>query len=329
MMSELVERYVNHVGRYLPEKDRTEIETELRSLIQDKLDDRYGRSPSQADVAKVLTELGDPRLMATSYGSQQYLVGPALYPHLMTTLRIGWMIIPSLAVVLNLIDIAASSAERTLIELAIELVAGAAEASLMFSAIVVLVFAILQHSGVKLDLQGSAFDPLKLPAVDDPRRVNRIETAFGITTGVLVSLALLNFVRIGGLSLSLNPSDPGNVIPIAMEWIPPAVIAMIAMAGLQIFVMVRNSWSVVLWVIETALEVFIGIALYFALWIPLFDHLLTVAPNLAKIPGMSSAAIIIGVSSVAIALINGGSKLISLWNRQRGIAAPLSRDTDI
>ena len=45
-MTELIERYVHQVGRYLPPKERAEIEAELRSQIQDQLDDRYAGSPT-------------------------------------------------------------------------------------------------------------------------------------------------------------------------------------------------------------------------------------------------------------------------------------------
>jgi hypothetical protein len=90
-MSELIERYVHQVGRYLPNKERAEIQAELRSQIQDQLDDRYEGAPTQADVAAVLKELGDPRRMAASYGGEQYLVGPDLYPVMMMVLRRGWV----------------------------------------------------------------------------------------------------------------------------------------------------------------------------------------------------------------------------------------------
>ena len=49
-MNDLVERYVNQVGRYLPGGERKEIQNELRSLIRDQLDDRYKASPTEDDV---------------------------------------------------------------------------------------------------------------------------------------------------------------------------------------------------------------------------------------------------------------------------------------
>ena len=37
---ELLERYVTEVGQHLPSKQRTDLEKEIRSLIEDALDDR-------------------------------------------------------------------------------------------------------------------------------------------------------------------------------------------------------------------------------------------------------------------------------------------------
>lgn len=94
-MSELVERYIHHVGRYLPKRERGDIEVELKSLIYDQLEDRYPQNPTPEQVAVVLRELGSPRQMAASYQNEQYLVGAELYPYMMMVLRHGWVIVPS------------------------------------------------------------------------------------------------------------------------------------------------------------------------------------------------------------------------------------------
>ena len=42
---ELIDRYVREVGRHLPRKNRADIETELRSLLVDNLEDLLKGSP--------------------------------------------------------------------------------------------------------------------------------------------------------------------------------------------------------------------------------------------------------------------------------------------
>ncbi len=78
---EKVERYVYAVTRKLPEKQRKDIEQELRGLIEDMLADRTGEgSPGEADIETVLTELGDPALLADSFRmGKKHLIGPDNY----------------------------------------------------------------------------------------------------------------------------------------------------------------------------------------------------------------------------------------------------------
>lgn len=86
----LIDRYVAEVGRHLPEKDRADIEAEIRSMVDDMLDER-GASASSADekvIASVLEQLGDPKLLASKYApSKRYLIGPDWYDLYLTTLK--------------------------------------------------------------------------------------------------------------------------------------------------------------------------------------------------------------------------------------------------
>jgi hypothetical protein len=77
---ETVERYIYAVTRKLPEKQRDDIEKELRGLIEDMLEDRTsGQEPSTADIEEVLIELGSPSEMADQYREKkQYLIGPGI-----------------------------------------------------------------------------------------------------------------------------------------------------------------------------------------------------------------------------------------------------------
>ena len=77
---ELIERYVNDVGRRLPKKQRDEVRRELRSALLDAVEPSEGE-PSEADVVAALTRMGPPETVAASYRpADQYLIGPELYP---------------------------------------------------------------------------------------------------------------------------------------------------------------------------------------------------------------------------------------------------------
>lgn len=77
-MSELTDRYVAATLRTVPEKQRIDIEAELRGSIEDAIDARSaaGMDTSEAE-REVLTDLGDPDRLAAGYSGQpSYLVGP-------------------------------------------------------------------------------------------------------------------------------------------------------------------------------------------------------------------------------------------------------------
>ena len=86
----LIDRYVDEVGRHLPEKDRTDIEAEIRSMVEDMLEERGHQAKSADDksIAETLEELGDPKLLAHKYSpAKRYLIGPDWYDLYLTILK--------------------------------------------------------------------------------------------------------------------------------------------------------------------------------------------------------------------------------------------------
>lgn len=320
-MTELVERYVRQVGRYLPQKERTEIERELRSLIQDQLDDRYTGVPSVADVASVLAELGEPRQMAASYGSEQYLVGPDLYPNMMMVLRLGWLRIPTLVVCLNVIWALVSSQQGTVLGLFIESMFTALSVTFTFSAVVVLVFAILQHVGIELDTPKTAFNPLDLPAVDDPAAIDHFEVAFSMAFSAFAALVMFYFMRVGGLTLRFNLNDPGEVIVSPTLWMFLFAMTLLAQISLHLLVLRRNGWSVGLWLGFVALDLFLVICGYFAVLEPVYERLRELYPTFRNIGWVPMA---VALTSAVLMLVSGGSKLIQLLGYDKHDMASLN-----
>lgn len=86
---ELINRYIHAVTHRLPEKKRRDIGEELRSIIEDMLEQHQGPEPQEEKVCKVLEELGNPDTLANNYrGAKQYLIGPGLYCTYLTVLKI-------------------------------------------------------------------------------------------------------------------------------------------------------------------------------------------------------------------------------------------------
>jgi hypothetical protein len=87
---DLIDRYVYAVTHNLPASSRPDIEKELRSLIEDMLQQRTGGRPAdRGDIEAVLLELGHPRKLADNYrGTTRYLIGPAFFEIYWLVLRI-------------------------------------------------------------------------------------------------------------------------------------------------------------------------------------------------------------------------------------------------
>jgi len=313
-MSELIERYVHQVGEYLPSKERADIEAELRSQIQDQLDDRYEGSPTQDEIAAVLTELGAPHQMAARYSSQQYLVGPDLYPTMILVLRQGWVFVPPIVIIVSILGLLDDAQTVPLLNLFLDTLFGVIQAVFMFSAVVVLIFALIQRSGVKLDPQDMAFNPLDLPEVNSPQAVDRLESAFGITIGTIVSLILLYFLSVGGMTLSFNLNNPGEVIPIPQSWTILLIAMVVGMIGIHALVLRRKSWTMGLWLFETVIELVGTVCAYFVVSTPLVERALATIPTLGNIPLFESLPEIILVSSAVITSVTRGVRLMKLWN---------------
>ncbi|HKY55046.1 MAG TPA: permease prefix domain 1-containing protein [Anaerolineales bacterium] len=100
----LIERYIAAVGRYLPEKERGDIEAEIRSMLEDMIDERNqqtGKPVHDEVVVAVLEELGDPKLLAQKYApAKRYLIGPDWYEAYVETLkRVLATALPAVAIV--------------------------------------------------------------------------------------------------------------------------------------------------------------------------------------------------------------------------------------
>ena len=88
--SDLLARYLQAIGDHLPAATRDDVLAELRANLQAQLDDRaeeLNRPLTDAEVAGILKEHGRPILVAARYLPQQYLIGPAIFPYYLMTLR--------------------------------------------------------------------------------------------------------------------------------------------------------------------------------------------------------------------------------------------------
>lgn len=233
--SNLIERYVAAVGKLLPAGTRSDVQLELRTALQDALEERgleADKKEDEAGVVALLKEYGKPEKMAVSYGTQSYLIGPLLFPHYLTVLRIVGVVIT----VLNLVGLALGIFASGAVGETLGNAFGNYFSSLFTGfGIVTLVFAVLERNAptIKFD-EGEDWDPRDLAeAVEDYDRAD-------IPQIVAELFFLVAFIGLIGVAPSWIPPD----LPEPIDFFPQVVAALIPFFG----------WFRALWAAEFALK---------------------------------------------------------------------------
>jgi hypothetical protein len=196
----MVDLYVAEVGRNLPQKNRADLEQEIRSLIEDAIEDAaqtQGRPADEALVVEVLKKFGAPEAMAASYGKPGYLIGPRLYPTFLTVLRIVLAIALAVSAISAGLQLGQSAdSGRTIVEVITEVF------TVLFSAVfgalvaafgnVALIFALLERFLPESTWTGDEkeFDPRKLKAEPDADRISIADPVLGVVFTVAFMLVL-------------------------------------------------------------------------------------------------------------------------------------------
>jgi hypothetical protein len=228
--------------------------------------------------------------------------------------------VPAVVVIANIVGAALSPDGANWPGLLVSAVFSAAQFALLFFAVVVIIFAIIERSGEQMRAAaGPGFDPLSLPAVDDPGAVDRVESGVGIAFGLLAGIAMLYFVQVGGLTLRLNLSDPGEVLPAPAGWMVVLMLAALGNVVFNLWALVRRRWSLVTWLIQTALDLTGTVAVYFVLLMPVAGRIAQSSPGLAdSLPLEELPAIITLVTIILIAFVSG-FRLIRLWQARQEV----------
>lgn len=255
---DLIERYLNEVGRRLPKSLRDDVRRELSSTLEDELEERgSGNGPSEQDVVDLLQELGHPESVAASYHpAGHYLVGPALYPSFLLVLRISLAALAALLTAAFALTLLAGPDPTG--ELGIRLGGLLSEiwdVGLTSFAVIVLVFAGLQRvGGLGEERMRPAWDPRQLPAVGDADLAGRGETIFGLVVTALF-LVILNTFR-DRIGLPVDPGSPVLLNDVFLDnlWRIDAVL--LAGMGLSAWLLWSGRWHTATRLARIAIDLF-------------------------------------------------------------------------
>ncbi len=181
----LIDKYIAEVGKHLPRKNRADIEAEIRSTLEDMLEERK-QAEGQTDdatVIELLKEYGAPRKVAESYSGPRYLIGPRIYPifEMVTGIVLAVLFAIALAglgIGLSRSGMSGPEFLKTVGESALGLIGGLITA---FGNIV-LAFAILERvlPAKEFEKETEDWSPAELASEPDPDRVSFGEQIFGI-----------------------------------------------------------------------------------------------------------------------------------------------------
>lgn len=264
---EMIDRYIHAVGEHLPRNARTDIERELRSLVQDALDEQQtsrGEEIMPQTVAIVLRSFGAPTEIAARYRRSEVLIGAVLFPIYRTVLLIILAVIGGIHLVgllFFLIQTGAASVAENLLTLA----GSFWEVALLNAGIVTLIFAIIERAGgdwvdsiARSSQKPGAWDPYQLPPVKDPDRIQRGELMAGIVVSLFFIVGFnFFFDSIGIIDLSgesqriiglLAPELRQQVVWLTASWALDSL--------LKLVVLVQGRWNRVTRWLEAGTVVF-------------------------------------------------------------------------
>ncbi len=251
-MDTIIERYLSAVSEILPAKQRTETVKEIRSLIQDALDDRSkaeGREPDEAMMADVLKQFGPPEKIVAPYLPEKYLIGPRLFPAFITVLKIALPIIAVLSLIGFWVGVneASQITGQVLITNLVKSISNTFATIVQAFGNIVFIFAILQWLVPQFSLPAreKVWDPRSLRAVSQPDKIKRAELIVEICF-ILVALIAFNFYldRIG---IYNNTNGVWTFIPILTSafnaYIPWLDLLWVLTILLDATLLQRGSWQ--------------------------------------------------------------------------------------
>jgi hypothetical protein len=267
----LIDKYIAEVGKHLPRKQRSDIEAEIRSTLEDMLEERKQAQGivDDAMIIELLREYGAPRKVAESYVGPNYLIGPRVYPTFELVTRIVVIVLFGIALAGLGLGLAKSSLSgpeflKTVRESALGLLGGLITA---FGNIV-LVFAILERVlPAKEFEEEEEWNPAELAREPDPDRVKFGEQIFE-TFFLVVFLVIFNlYPGVIGFGF-FNENDWVFISPVLTDaffsYLPWINILILLQLGFNIILLRRGWWNTGLRVANIVLEL-AGIALAVAM----------------------------------------------------------------
>lgn len=243
----LLERYLHAVKKRLPRNQRDDIVAELRDILLSQIEAEeaaHRRRLSDDEVAVILRRFGRPMTVAARYGASNYLIGPALYPAYLASLKVlawVWGPIAALSVFLSVVT-ADDPFRKAAWKLLLVTVIGLAN-----FAIITLIFARIERAAASSGTSADHWDPRSLPSPEQLEPTPRSQVMGSILLMTFYLLLWLGVLPIDAWIARLNAVVGGTPLPygFAPVWsaVSPLVVVLILMSiARDIVALIRPHW---------------------------------------------------------------------------------------
>ena len=197
---EIVDRYVYDVVRRLPQVQRADIEKELRTLIEDLLEERAAGGPCGKQVVdEVLSGLGSPALLATQYrGADRHLIGGEYYDAYWWILKIVLLCVGAgtviAAIVSFFVGLPVSDSfdySRYFTDWLADNIQTVVSALALAFATITIAFAVMERCQAKISIGGGSWTPDRLPQVPDRKEIIKPSESVISIVALVVFMVLL------------------------------------------------------------------------------------------------------------------------------------------
>lgn len=279
----LIESYVTEVGKHLPRKNRLDIEAELRSTLEDMLEDRSqqaGRPVDDAMMEELLKEYGSPRKVAATYQTHPYLIGPRMFPMYTLILKIVIFAVTlglTIATIVSLVNTNLSSPE--IFSVLGQFVANLVSSLLAAFGNLTIVFAIIERAVPDKEFsEKEEWSPAELTKEPEPNQVKLGEMIVSIVFTAAALFILNYYPQVVGIWNNTNGTwnQIAGLSDAFFRYLPWINLSGILTIALNIWLMRQGKWDALTRWMHIALQI-VGIAIAAALLRG--PSLLTFSPN--------------------------------------------------
>jgi hypothetical protein len=313
------ERYLAAALRSIPEPKRTDVERELRSSIEDAIEERVeaGADRTAAERA-VLEGLGDPSVLAGAYtGRPNYLIGPELFPlYRRFVPRLVAVAVPAAALVMAGVKVAGGGDIEAAISTGIS---GAINVAIQIAFWATVTFVFLEWAGParqarsELVAVSGRWTLERLPKVTDGRisvgeATREIATAL-VTLGILLFIGGLATTDIYGAEVPLLTHEFRSV------WLPILLVLLAMRAVGHLLAYNAGRWTPFLASTNALLHVTVAVTVVvgaLAGWIVSDEFARVIGwPDLANGDGAPMLALAVGTT------LASGWEIVRIFRRAR------------